>query len=314
MVFSTLLLGCDHAHWFLCIDALVPRGHNVRLDGPTIEESEEPPSGEQVIRFALASVVSPELSTLTYARFASYLTSHLGQKVEIVRRKTYSEVNELLKNGSVQAGIVCTGAYAKAREDFGLRMLMVPIVYGATSYRAYIITRTGMRFESIEDLRDSIFAFSDPLSNSGYRHVAALLHDRGSTPRQFFQHFFFTYSHDSTIHAVRDGIADAGVIDSLVWDQFVLSDRSIIEDLAIVQRSEEFPINPVVTSPSASLEFVEKLKGVLLEMATNPAGRNALSDLGITGFTEISDSEYDPIVASWRTLGVITDDSSTREN
>ncbi|MBW2712696.1 MAG: phosphate/phosphite/phosphonate ABC transporter substrate-binding protein [Deltaproteobacteria bacterium] len=306
----TLTLSCLFLFALSCQESS-ESALDVRLKGPIAEEYTEGTSAEKPIRFALASVVSPELSTISYARFSTYLTLHLHQDVEIVRRKTYSEINELLRNGSVDAGLVCTGAYAKAREDFGLKMLMVPVVYGSTSYQAYIITRADKPFESIDDLKGSTFAFSDPLSNTGYRYIAALLLDRESTPDEFFQHTFFTYSHDNTIQAVHDGIADAGVVDSLVWDQFVLSNQGTPNELAIVQRSEEFPINPIVVSPKANAELANQLKQVLLDMPSDPAGRQALSDLGITGFSKIPESDYDPIVASWRKLGVITDDPPT---
>lgn len=283
---------------------------DVRLTTGPVSAIAEAPSGEHPeeapVRFVFASVLSPDRSTVPYARFASYLTARLGRRVTMVRRRTYREVNELLRNGHVDAGIICAGAYAVGREEFGLAMLAVPVVKGATTYRAYVLAQRGSGKKRLEDLEGAVFAFSDPLSNSGYRHVAAVLLGKGTTPSRFFGRTFFTYSHDNTIEAIRDGIADAGVVDSLVWDQLLREDPRLANELEIVDRSGEFPNSPVVVSPRAAPLLVASLSRVLLDMPANPAGREILQDLGISGFVSMPDSAFDPIAASWRELGVIT--------
>jgi phosphonate transport system substrate-binding protein len=191
------------------------------------------------------------------------------------------------------------------REQFGLKLLAVPVVGGTTTYHSYIISRRGSGRHSLSDLRRSTFAFSDPLSNSGYRYVAAELKDRGTSPDRFFARTLFTYSHENTISAVRDGIADGGSVDSLFFDGLARTDLSLTHEIEIVQRSPPFPINPVVASPLAPPDVVELLTSTLLRMSADPKGREALDTVGITGFISIPESAYDPMVQSWRDLGVL---------
>ena len=278
----------------------------VRLThGPTTSVVPERPADDRVVRFVYASVLSPERSTVPFARLAIYLTSRLGRRVEIVRRRTFGELNALLRSGRAEAGIVCSGAYAVGREQFALRLLLVPTVNGRSTYKAYVIARRDAERPDLESLRGSVFAFSDPLSNGGYRYVAAALHERGTTPDRFFGRTLFTYSHDNTIEAVRDGIADGGTVDSLIWDQLLLASPEIGNELVVIEQSEGFPINPVVLSPHASDVLARDLSRVLLEMPSNPAGREVLHDLGISGFVRRPESAFDPIVESWRELGVL---------
>ncbi|MBI4951719.1 MAG: PhnD/SsuA/transferrin family substrate-binding protein [Myxococcales bacterium] len=278
----------------------------VRLtSGPKVVAGAEVGLEEAPLRFVFASVLSPERSTLPASRFASYLMGRLKRRVEIVRRKTYAELNDLLRTGSAEAGLVCAGAYTVGRAQFGLRALVTPTVDDSATYRALVITRKDSGRTRLEDLRGTVFAFSDPLSNGGYRHVAAALHALGTTPAAFFARTLFTYSHDNTIQAVRDGIADAGSVDSLIWDDLVRESPAIQDKLAIIDSSREFPSNPVVVSPHASRELAEDLARVLAGMPSDAAGKEVLKDLGISGFVKLPDAAYDPIAQSWRELGVL---------
>jgi phosphonate transport system substrate-binding protein len=260
---------------------------------------------QQAVRFVLTSILSPDRTTLPQARFATHLAARLDRPVSILRRRTYSELNDLLRNGHADAGIVCAGAYAVAHAEFGLRIVAGTVVDGQTTYRAYVIARRAARKRSLDDLRGSVFAFSDPLSNSGYRHVAAVLHGRGTTPSGFFGKTFFTFSHDNTVQALRDGIADGGVVDSFVWDELLREDSRLADEVEVIERSPPFPNSPVVVSPRAHADLEPRLRRALLAMSDDVEGRAILRDLGISGFVEVAESAYEPIVASWRELGVI---------
>lgn len=287
----------------------------VRLaSGPVVSTRAAEPGRGRPLRFAFASVLSPAISTVPYARFTAYLAKRLDRRVEIVRRRTYGELNEMLREGRADVGIVCTGAYTVGREEFGLRQLAVPIIGGETTYRAYVIARRAEAYADLESLRGVVFAFSDPLSNTGYRYVAAELHARGEVPERFFDRTVFTYSHDNTIRAVRDGLARAGVVDSLIWDELVREDPRLLDELAIVERSEAFPINPVVASPRTGPELTSKLSELLIAMSSDPVGVDVLDGLGISGFTTLSEADYDAVAQSWRELGVIKKPKTTPEH
>jgi len=275
----------------------------VRMRGRSVSvKATDRPEPNTTVRFVYAGVLSPERSTVPYARFASYMTGRLHRPVEVVRRRTHAELSELLRTGHAAAGLICVGAYAAGREQFGLRLLVVPTVDDKVTYQAYVLARRELEASTFEDLRGSVFAFSDPLSNSGYRYVAAMLDTRRTNPEDFFGRTFFTYSHDNTIAAVSDGIADAGVVHGAIWNQLVREVPGIGDRLMVIQRSEEFPVNPVVASPHISDELARELSRMLLDMPSDAAGREVLNDLGISGFVRLSDSVFDPITQSWREL------------
>ena len=291
-----------------CWDRTTPE-LEVRLESGFLAESASPepslPWPGEPVRFVYASVLSPERSTLTYAHLSTYLSTKLQRNVEIVRRRTYAELNELLRTGGADAGLVCTGAFAAGADEFGLEPIAVPVIAGKRTYQSYVIARRYSGFADFRDLEGASFAFTDPLSNTGYRYVVARLHDLGLDPESFFSRVLFTYSHDNSIEAVQDGIVDAGSVDSLIWDELVRRDPSLGQRLVIVERSEEFPINPLAASPLIDPELRSQLEAVFLGMADDPDGRRILEELGTEAFVEPTDQElagYRAIGRSWQAL------------
>lgn len=299
---TAVYVGCDTDPGQATIDVRIQ-------DGPTVPSSADAPPeavpDAQHLRFVFASVLGVERSAGRDRILSEYLASKLGERVEIVRRRTYTELNDLLRTGAVQAGVVCTGAYAVGREEFGLRLLVVPTVNHLPVYRSLVVARTGLGRRRFEDFEGRDFAFSDPLSNSGYRYAAARLFALGTDPDHFFRHTLFTHSHDSTVQAVANGLVDGGVVDSLVWDRMIREDPSLTRTVEVIETSPDFPMNPVVISPRAPPELAASLEPVLLGMGMDAEGRKVLDALGLTGFVEVPDSTYDPIVQSWRDLGVL---------
>lgn len=277
----------------------------MRLNGPGVAVERAEVQDVPVLRFALGSMRSAERTTILYERFRARLASRLGCRVEIVPRRTYAEANELLRTGVAQAGTVCAGAYAVGRAQFGLRQLVVPEIRKRATYRAYVVTRTGDPRRSFDELRGAVFAFSDPLSNAGYRWVVTRLHDRGTPPDRFFARTHFTYSHDKTIQAVRDGIADAGVVHDSVFEALARERPELRRELTVVDRSPDFPNPPVVISPRAPPELGARLRDVLLGLTSDGEGQAILHELGISRYVAVDESAYDDIARGWAALGVI---------
>jgi phosphonate transport system substrate-binding protein len=285
----------------------------LRAETPVSLPPDDRVEAEAPIRFVYASVLSPERSTLTYARLGAYLSTKLGREVEIVRRRTYAELNELLRTGGAEAGLVCTGAFAEGEDKFGLRPIAIPVIDGKRTYRSYVIVRRDSGLTSFEDLEGVTFAFTDPLSNSGFRYVAAKLHALGLEPERFFARILFTYSHDNSIEAVLDGIVDAGSVDSLVWEELVRMDPDLGRDVVVIEQSEDFPINPVVAAPATDSVLRARIAETFLSMAADSTGMEILQTLGTEAFVEPSEETlagYRAIARSWQELGL--DPSSPR--
>lgn len=254
------------------------------------------PAGEVVpLRVAVAAVISPKGTAGSYQSLLDYLSARLDRQVELVQRRTYSEVNDLIESGFVDMAFVCTSAYVAGHDKFGMELLAAPQVNGETTYYSVLIVPGGSPAQSMTDLRGKVFAFTDPMSNTGRVYPTFLVQQLGSTPDEFFARTFFTYSHDDAIHAVADGLADGAAVDSLVYDFAVASDPALATKTRIIHRSPPFGIPPVVVSPGVRPQLRAELQTILLGMSDDPDGLRGLQAIGVDKFVLIDDSAYDSV-------------------
>jgi len=134
------------------------------------------------LRVAVAVVISPEGTVQSYSPLLTYLEEKLNRPVELVQRRTYLEVNDLIEHGEVDVAFVCTSAYVEGHDTFGMELLVVPQVNGETTYNSVLIVPSSSNEKSMVDLRGKVFAFTDPISLSGRVYPTFLVHQLGFTP------------------------------------------------------------------------------------------------------------------------------------
>jgi phosphonate transport system substrate-binding protein len=247
------------------------------------------------LRVAIAAVISPRATLDAYKPLLDYLSKKLDRPVQLIQRNTYAEINELIRSGGADLAFVCGGAYVEGHRDFGMELLAAPQVRGQTVYYSYIIVPRDSPAQSLADLRGKTFAFSDPLSNSGYLSPVYRLVQIGETPDTFFSRTFFTYSHDNSIKAVAEHLADGAALDSLVYDYAVARNPKDSSRTRVIEKSGPYGIPPVVVHPDLDPAFKAELQAVLLGMQDDAEGREALQALLIDRFVLIDESSYDSI-------------------
>jgi phosphonate transport system substrate-binding protein len=252
-------------------------------------------SQRDTLRIAVAPVLSARPTSALYEQLAAYLSGKLGRPVELVQGKTYSEINDMLKSGDVTVALVCTNPYLQGKDDFGMELIAAPEVDGELVYYSLLIVNKSNRAASLKDLRGATFAFSDPLSNSGRLAPTYQLAKLGSNPDSYFSQTIFTYSHDSSIRAVADGVVAAAAVDSLVFNYLSEVDPALTGKVSVIERWGPFGINPVVVNPHLDAETKAELRRVFLGMNDDPAGESLLSVLGVDRFMVPDDSLYDSV-------------------
>jgi phosphonate transport system substrate-binding protein len=262
------------------------------------------------LRIAVGAIISPAESLTFYEDIFDYLGEKLGRGVEMVQRKTYAEVNFLMKEGRIDAAFVCSRPYVEGHRDFGMELLCVPVCFGKTEYYSYFIVHKDSSIQKLEDLRGKVFAFSDPLSNTGMLVPSYTLAKMGETPESFFRRYIFTYSHDNSIRSVAEKFVDGAAVDSLIWEYLNAKGREWPAQTRIIYRSEPCGIPPVVVSPRIGHERKEKLRSAFLNMHNDPRGQEILKRVLIDRFTVIEDSAYDSI----RQMEVFSKDFLSRKS
>ena len=247
------------------------------------------------LRVAVGAVTSPQGTVDSYAPLLDYLERKLNRPVELVQRRTYAEVNDLVKTGFVDVALVCTSAYVAGKRDFNMQLLLAPEVDGETVYYSFLIVPASSAAHSMADLRGKVFAFTDPMSNTGHNFPKYLIKQLGETAESFFSRTFFTYSHDDAIRAVASGLADGAAVDSLVYDYAIEREPDLAQRTKIIFRSEPFGIPPVVSGPQARPQVVAEVRDLLIGMAADADGQRVLSGLNIDRFVTVEDRIYDSV-------------------
>lgn len=78
------------------------------------------------VKMAVAAMLSPQGTVISYRPLQGYLEHRLGRPVQLVQRRTYQEVNELLARNMVDLAFVCTGAFKVGRRQGIMDLLMAP--------------------------------------------------------------------------------------------------------------------------------------------------------------------------------------------
>ncbi len=254
------------------------------------------------LRVAISGVISPKETYKTYQDLLQYMSKRLDRPVELVQRKTYAEVNDLIRAGGIDLAFVCTQAYVQGQQDFGMELIGTPVVGGEPLYRAYIIVPADGPANSLEQLQGRIFAFTDPDSNSGRLYPTYALRLKGTSPESFFSKVVYTYSHDNSIKAVADKLVDGASVDSLVYEATIARNPELAARTRIVQRSEPFGAPPVVVHPSQSPALKAQLQETLLGLDSDPEGQVILRSLGIDRFVVPDQAVYEPVREMLRQL------------
>ncbi len=247
------------------------------------------------LRVAVAAIISPRGTVDSYGPLLDYLEAELDRPIELVQRRTYGEVNDLIESGDVDVAFVCTSAYIVGKRDFNMQLLAAPQVMGDTVYHSLLLVPSDSPATSMADLRGAVFAFTDPISTSGRNYPIALVQQLGETPESFFSRTFYTYSHDDAIRAVANHVADGAAVDSLVYAFAIEREPELAEKTRVIHQSPPFGIPPVVTGPQARPQIVAEVQSLLLNMHQTPVGQAALQAAGIDTFVLIEDAVYQSV-------------------
>jgi phosphonate transport system substrate-binding protein len=277
-----------------------------KLDISQISYSDIDLSGDEhgsILRVAISAILSPARTLESYQDLLNYLGDNLDRHVELILRPTYSEINDLIEEQRIDVAFICSLAYVDGVEKSIMDLMVVPQMYGKSIYYSYLIVPESSSAVTLDDLRGMDFAFTDPLSNTGYVVPSYQLSLVNETAGSFFGSHIFSYSHDNSVMAVADNILDGAAVDSLVYDQLILEDPDLATNTKIIARWGPFGIPPVVVRKGIDPQLRNEITNLLLEMSNNDEGQSILSELSIDRFIIASDAIYDSIRAMREEFG-----------
>ena len=114
-------------------------------------------------------------------------------------------------------------------------------------------------------------------------------------PEKFFSEVIYTKSHDKSVEAVAKKIADGASIDSLIYDYAVKKNPVYTSQTKIIRKSPPYGIPPLVVNKDMDPALKNKIKNILLNMHTEPAGKAILDGIMVDKFIVPKDSDYNTV-------------------
>ena len=262
----------------------------VTVDRPIASEPESVP-----LKVAVAAIISPKETFAYYRQLLDYIGHKLERDIQFIQRKTYGEINELLARGQIDMAFICSGPYVVGKEKHGFELLATPEVQNSHFYHSYLIVHKNSSFNRLEDLRNQVFAFTDPDSNTGKLVPTYWLSLMNEQPETFFKKTIYTYSHDNAIMAVAKGLVDGAAVDGLIWEYYHHKNPVFTTETSIIRKSEPYGIPPLVASKSLPFEIKTRIRRALFDMHQDPNGEKIISELMIDRFVNPRDEWYDSI-------------------
>ncbi len=246
----------------------------------------------RAIRFGLTPVFLDDRVTLL-RQWAQYLENELGSAVSFVQFGSYAQVMDALRAGQLDLAWVCGYPYVLYRQE--LQLVTVPLWRHALVYQSYLIADKSSTVRTVDDLRSRTFAYSDPLSNSGFLFVQHLLRQRKHDPASYFKRSFFTYSHRHVVDAVSQGLAEAGAVDGYVWETLAELSPAVTAQTRVMMRSPDFGFPPIVAPANTHRAVVARYANALKRMVEHPDGQRVLKELRLDGFADGTPGLFDSI-------------------
>lgn len=251
-------------------------------------------ASQEPLRIGLTAVIVEDFLQIN-RHLLQYVGEKIGMPVELVLRKSYQEMNDMLEKGEVDVAFVCSVPYILGRDKFGVELLVVPQINGEPLYYSYVVVPKESEAKKFEDLKGKVYAFSDPLSNSGKLVPTYFLAKMGETPETFFKGYIYTQSHYNSIEAVAVGFVDGASVDSYVWDLADATDPKFTKKTKIIEKFIPFPFTPFVIRKEIDPVLKERIRGAFLNMHSDAKGKEILNKLRIDKFVKVPDSFYDPV-------------------
>ena len=248
-----------------------------------------------MLKLGLIPSVDPGLMIKEAQPFINALSAAVGQEVEATVPPDYDAVGQGLANGSIDIGFVGPAGYVVAKDK--LNASIDPISRGVLDIgnsswgRAIIVCHADSGIKEVRGLKGKSFAFSDPISTSGYYFPYQVLAERGVNPETDLRAVSMTGSLGASLQHVADGTVDAAGIGDEILALSI--QRGELEDgeIKTIYEGDPIPGSLFVVRNTLDGELLAGIKNTILAMKNMPFCKIGL----ISSMDPASDQEYDVV-------------------
>lgn len=252
-------------------------------------------------------VPSVDLQAITDggARLDALLASEYDFYTKSSVATSYTAAIEAMCAGKADAVWLATLAYVLAHDKCDAQVIIMSIRRGSPTYQGQILVAADSDIETVADLKGKRFAFTDPVSTSGYLYPVGLLKANGVDPNTDLAQAVFAGNHNAAAIALYNGSVDAAATFIDVRDSLEGSFPDIKEKTRVLTTTDPIPNDTITVRSDLPPDVVAKFKDAMLTLVETDEGRQIVFDVyEWDGAVEGRDGLFDPVRAAATGLGI----------
>ncbi|WP_294258323.1 putative selenate ABC transporter substrate-binding protein [uncultured Comamonas sp.] len=254
------------------------------------------------------SAIPDEAPTELQRKFkplGEYLSQATGMKVVFTPVSDYAAVVESLATRKLD--LAWLGGFTYVQAKIRTNGTAIPIVQRAEDavFTSKFIT-ADPAIKTLADLKGKTFAFGAPSSTSGSLMPRFFLQQDGLNPEKDFKTVAYSGAHDATVAFVAAGKAEAGVLNTSVWDKLVESKKVDTSKVRVFATTPTYFDYNWTVRGDLDPAIVRKLTAAFLALDPSKPEHKAIMDLQrASKFIATDSKNYDGIEAAAKSAGLL---------
>lgn len=265
------------------------------------EASPEASSNRAPIPGPLRFIVSPYRANMAqvFEPLAAAISEEVGAEVEVHIASSYEDAISRASRGEGDLVFLPPLSFLRVRgEAPGMRLLVTEEIRASLYDRAVLVVTEASGIRRLKGAEGRRFALVSRQSASGYLFPRVCLRRHGLDPDRVLADglVVFSGSHDESLALLEAGEVDvAATYDWAVTE----ADGQLREGLRVLAWSEPLPHSVVAVRPGFDDAQRERLRAAFLSLSRETSTRAettaALEQMGITGFSRVTETALLPI-------------------
>jgi len=264
-----------------------------------------PAQAQQTLKVSAIPDESPTELLRKFKPLGAYLGKELGMKIDWTPVNDYPAVVEGLAGKKLDLAWLGGFTFVQARLRTGNA---IPIAQRVEDEKfiSYYIVPGASAVKSLRDLKGKTFAFGSPSSTSGHLMPRFFLLKEGINPDKDFARIAFSGAHDATVAFVASGRAEAGVLNSSVYDRLIEKGDANAKAVRILAKTPPYYDYNWTVRGDLDPALVKKLTDAFLKLdAKNPVHKEILDLQRATRFIATKPENYKGIEEAARSAGLL---------
>ena len=259
------------------------------------------------LTFAVLPQEVSAMSAEMYQPLINYIAEKTGKKVAFYMTTSYAAEVEAMIGGFIDIARLGPTSYVIGRDrDPNIEVFAVQyaapgiVAKGGSGYYGCLVTAKGGKYDSIEKLRGTILALTDPQSTSGYLVPKVFFPEEklgGEPLEKYFGKIVFVGMHDAAMLAVHEGRVDAAFTNDSNMERLIAKGVIKKESFNFLWWSKEIVGDAFAWRKNLKSELKEKIKEAFLTFLPGKVkgADKFMKDSAILRYAEAQDNIYDPV-------------------